>query len=300
MKHEHPLQEAIEALFTEQKASWPLVDANYAALEQVEERILDLGVCQVRVQYNPARMASSGAKIDAVTLSKRPCFLCPANRPSEQRSVEWNNYELLVNPYPIFPKHFTIAAPHEMQKLLPFVGDMLQLAKELPNYIIFYNGARCGASAPDHRHFQAGSRGFLPLEEDYKRLRIEVPTAQYHSAVQLYMMPPTYGRMVLGLEENNLEALIETFTEIYEQWQIEPQEEPMMNVVCWYEANRWQLLMIPRKAFRPWQYGMGNAPELLVSPATVEMGGIIITPIEAHFKRITANDVMEIYGQVGL
>ena len=300
MKHDNRLQTEIEALLAEQLLSWPMARTNYDALAQVQERTLEFDDFAVKVQYNPARMASSGAKIDALTIAKRPCFLCAENRPAEQHSVQWNHYELLVNPYPIFPKHFTIAAPHEMQKLLPFVGDMLQLAKELPNYIIFYNGPRCGASAPDHRHFQAGNRGFLPLEQDYQRLRLEVPTAQYNSEVQLYMMPPTYGRMVLGLEGSNLEALTETFTEIYEQWQIEPQEEPMMNVVCWQEAGIWQLLMIPRKAFRPWQYGSGDAPELMVSPATVEMGGVIITPIAAHFERINADDVMDIYGQVGL
>ena len=149
-------------------------------------------------------------------------------------------------------------------------------------------------------HFQVGNRGVLPLESDYQKLRSEVPTAQDNDLVKLYMMPPEYGRMVIGLQSNNQKSLTETFTSLYEQWQIEPNEEPMMNVVCSYQNDQWQLLLMPRMAFRPVQYGSDEVSELLISPATVEMGGVIITPIKAHFDRVTAADIMDIYSQVSM
>jgi len=162
----------ISSLLAEQKKSWKLARDNYAGLKTVRTKSFSFGDFEVKVQFNPARIVSSGAKVDAKTIAERKCFLCADNRPAEQRAVEFGDYEILVNPFPIFPEHFTIPRKeHVDQQIKPYFADMLQLAEVLDDYLIFYNGPRCGASAPDHMHFQAGTKDFLPLVNDYKRLK---------------------------------------------------------------------------------------------------------------------------------
>ena len=158
----------IEEFIAAQCAEWPLAGRNFEALKGVEVRYVELPDRHIKVQFNPARIVSSGAKVDARSLAERPCFLCDANRPSEQRGIEWGDgrYTILVNPFPIFPRHLTIpAAEHTPQRITGRVADMLRLASELEGYTVFYNGPRCGASAPDHMHFQAGNSDFLTISE---------------------------------------------------------------------------------------------------------------------------------------
>ena len=156
----------IEDFLREQCAEWPLAGRNFGALEGVEVRRVEMPGWTLKVQFNPARIVSSGAKVDARSLAERPCFLCEANRPAEQRGLEWGDgrYTVLVNPFPIFPRHLTIpATAHTPQRIKGRVADMLRLAGELEGYTVFYNGPRCGASAPDHMHFQAGNSDFLTI-----------------------------------------------------------------------------------------------------------------------------------------
>ena len=158
------INQQVKALFNEQTANWALARNNFEGLKTVQTKTFAFGDYDVRVQFNPARIVSSGAKVDAKTIAERKCFLCAANRPAEQRSVEFGDYEILVNPFPIFPEHFTIPRKeHVDQQIKPFFADMLRLAKAMDEYLVFYNGPRCGASAPDHMHFQAGTKDFLPL-----------------------------------------------------------------------------------------------------------------------------------------
>jgi len=161
-----------EALLQRQLHEWPLVADNYRALQALCMRTIEVGGVSVRLQYNPARIRSTASKVDAVSLSERPCFLCDAHRPVEQLSLPiGGQYKLLVNPYPIFPRHFTLpSVVHTPQAIIGRFADMLELASLLPEYVIFYNGARCGASAPDHMHFQAGNRGFVPIESQWESL----------------------------------------------------------------------------------------------------------------------------------
>lgn len=152
------------AFITAQRAEWPLAARNFDALDGVEVRSIAMPGMDIKVQFNPARIVSSGAKVDARSLAERPCFLCGKNRPAEQRGIDWRGYTVLVNPFPIFPRHLTIpAVGHTPQRIQGRVADMLALAAELPGYTVFYNGPRCGASAPDHMHFQAGNSDFLPI-----------------------------------------------------------------------------------------------------------------------------------------
>jgi len=293
------LNNQLKSLLTEQKENWELARTNFAGLKTVRTKSFDFGDFEVKVQFNPARMVSSGAKVDAKTIAERKCFLCAANRPTEQKSVEFDNYEILVNPFPIFPEHFTIPhKEHINQQIKPYFADMLKLAKALDDYLIFYNGPRCGASAPDHMHFQAGTKDFLPLVNDYKRLKDTHAELLVESEnVQLFSFN-NYLRTVYCIESTNIESAGDSFEKLYTHYSTNENEEPLMNIVCTFEADKWYTFVLPRKAFRPWQYTAEGDQQLLVSPATVEMCGIFITPVESHFEKITKEDVISILEQV--
>ena len=285
------LQQQINQLFTNQLQNWELAHQNFSDLHSVCSKTVDFGAFQIVVQFNPARMVSSGAKIDAKTIAERPCFLCAENRPKEQQGVEFGDYTILVNPFPIFPQHFTIPRrAHVPQIIRPYFADMLTLAKALPELIIFYNGPQCGASAPDHMHFQAGTKSFLPVVKDYFRLKTPVPNTPYFTI-------PNYLRTVVALESKTIESTEHDFCELYQMLQSHPSEEPMMNIVCFYEDDTYYTLVLPRANFRPWQYTAQGDEQLLVSPATVEMSGVFITPVRAHFERITKDDIRDILTQ---
>ena len=206
----------IRTLFQEQTTNWPQAKESYSNLAGVLTKSFSFGDFEVKVQFNPARIVSSGAKVDAKTIAERKCFLCAANRPAEQKSVEFGDYEILVNPFPIFPKHFTIPRKeHVDQQIKPYFADMLQLAEVLDNYLIFYNGPRCGASAPDHMHFQAGTKDFLPLVNDYKRLKATYAELLVESeAIQLFSFN-NYLRTVYCIESTNIESAKDAFEKLY-------------------------------------------------------------------------------------
>ncbi len=295
------LNEQIKFLFQEQVSNWVLARENYTGLETVRTKSFDFGDFEVKVQFNPARMVSSGAKVDAKTIAERKCFLCAENRPVPQHSVSWGNYDILVNPFPIFPEHFTIPLKaHSQQEIKPYFIDMLELAKELDNYLVFYNGTRCGASAPDHIHFQAGTKNFLPLVNDYKRLKSTHADLMINEVDSALYRMKNYLRTVYCIESSTVSSAHKCFSLLYSMFQKEPGVEPMMNIVCTFESDKWYTFVLPRKAFRPWQYAAEAERQLLVSPATVEMCGIFITPVERHFERIIKEDVVNVFQQVSL
>lgn len=300
------INQQVKALFDEQTAHWPLARTNFEGLKTVQTKSVSFGDYDIRVQFNPARIVSSGAKVDAKTIAERKCFLCAAHRPAEQRAVDFGDYEILVNPFPIFPEHFTIPRKeHVDQQINPFFADMLRLAKAMDNYLVFYNGPRCGASAPDHMHFQAGTKDYLPLVNDYFRLKdTHTDLLVSTEKMQLFGMK-NYGRTVYVIESSNIENAQDAFEKLHHHLTsiLPPQGEGavgevMMNIVCTYTDARWQIFVLPRKAFRPWQYTAEGEQQLLISPATVEMCGVFITPIEAHFNRIGKADIQDILGQI--
>jgi ATP adenylyltransferase/5',5'''-P-1,P-4-tetraphosphate phosphorylase II len=302
------LNTQIKSLFNSQIGDWELARANFAGLKTVQTKSFSFGDFDVKVQFNPARIVSSGAKVDAKTIAERKCFLCAENRPAEQTSVDFGDYEILVNPFPIFPEHFTIPRKeHVNQQILPYFADMLELAKALNDYLIFYNGPKCGASAPDHMHFQAGTKDFLPLVNDYKRLKQTHTNLLITTEKMQLLQMKNYLRTVYCIESMEIESAKDAFEKLYEFLTplslgrgVGGEVEPLMNIVCHFENNKWTVFVLPRKAFRPWQYTAEGDKQLLVSPATVEMSGIFITPIEAHFQRITKEDVVSILEQVSL
>ncbi len=299
MNCELKLQEQVNELFEQQLSVWEMARNNFEGLKTVQIREFDFDGFAVKVQFNPARMVSSGAKVDAKTIAERKCFLCAANRPEVQRGIEWRDYDILINPFPIFTRHLTIPRrEHVDQRLVPYISDMFDLARELPDFVVFYNGPKCGASAPDHMHFQAGNADFLPLVGDYFNLKGAGKTELVESAekVDTYLIKD-YLRVVYCLEATDAVALKDAFMKLYNSWVTDADVEPMMNVVCLYRDGKWYLFVIPRGAFRPWQYTAEGDKQLLVSPATVEVSGLFITPVKEHFERITKEDVVDILTQ---
>lgn len=296
------LQTSVKQLFAAQMRDWPLAAKNFADLARVKVRTFDFDGFSVRVQCNPARVVSSAAKVDAAAIAARPCFLCAQNRPAEQAAVDCGDWEVLVNPFPIFPQHFTLVnRQHQPQEIALHVADFLRFTSALPDYVVFYNGPRCGASAPDHLHFQAGTKDFLPLVGDYFRLKSARARQVDATGSARTFALDGYLRTVFCIEGKRDDALQVAFLKLYNSLVSEPLVEPMMNLVACREQDCTYLFVLPRGAFRPWQYAAESAErQLLVSPAAVEMAGVFVTPVEAHFAKITAADIVDIFGQITL
>ena len=235
----------------------------------------------LKVQWNPSRMVSTAAKIDKASLERRPCFLCANHRPAVQEALSMlHDYELLVNPFPILPHHFTIPLKrHEPQRIRERFIDMMRMAEQLDDLVVFYNGPACGASAPDHLHFQAGSRGVLPVEPPCPSFLFLASTPEAHDVwfQQLYAALPVP----------------------------EGQPEPMMNILAWKDVSPQgepQLFcrVIPRKKHRPDCYLATGDAQVLVSPGALDVAGLMITPREEDFRKMTADVAVNILREVVL
>ena len=215
------MNQTIHNLLTEQLVSWETARNNYAALSGVQVKELNVNGILYKVQFNPARIVSSGAKVDAKSIKERKCFLCPANLPAEQKGIPFEgHYNILVNPFPIFPRHLTIPeTAHVNQRISPRFGDMLDLAQQLTDYTIFYNGPKCGASAPDHAHFQAGNKGFMPIEQSWREL-VAGKVADYGQAA-LWHLNDT-PRTTLVIESADRKTAIKLFDIVYHSLDIQP------------------------------------------------------------------------------
>ena len=285
-------------LLQEQLNVWDVARNNYDALRQVRVKELDFGQLKVKVQFNPARIVSSSAKVDPKSIKERKCFLCEQNRPAVQKGLPFGDkYIILINPFPIFPKHLTIpACEHVDQRIQSRFGDMLDLAYNLDEFTVFYNGPKCGASAPDHVHFQAGSKGFLPIEKEWKLFANKEVSEQ--GAAKLFNLDG-YQRGVLVIESNSKESAVELFGNIYASLEIKPGEgEPMMNILAWFDTDKWIVCIFPRTLHRPSCYTAQGDDNILISPAAVDMGGVFITPLEKDFEKISTENISEILLEV--
>jgi len=293
-------KDKIDELFTTQLRDWEITRVNYAQLEKVRTRKIDFGNFHVLIQFNPERIKSSSAKVDAKSIGERPCFLCEKNRPPEQRGVSFGNmFTALVNPFPIFKQHLTIPSQqHVDQRIGNNFESMLSLAEELPSFTVFYNGPQCGASAPDHFHFQAGNTGFMPIENDFTGGR-HAKLVSGRDGMEIWLWTG-YKRGIVTLAGNEKDTLAGYFGKLFEKLSdLQPgRPEPMVNILAGHSASGWIIHIIPRKKHRPSQFFNEGESQILVSPAAVDLGGVIITPREEDFNRITKGDVEDIFSQV--
>ncbi len=289
----------IHKFIDEQLRQWELARRNYDALSQVESRDIDVKGTLYKVQFNPARILSSGAKVDKQSIQERPCFLCAHNQPNEQQEILFgNHYRILVNPFPIFPRHLTIPEiEHTPQTIKERFDDMLELTRTLTDFVIFYNGACCGASAPDHAHVQAGNKGFLPLETNFSSFELDTVTT-LRGATLSSIKYDIRGTFVL--RGDILADIRRLFDTLYQELTINPHDEPMMNIVAWYNSGQWTVCVFPRSKHRPACFFAKGEENLLISPASVDIAGVFITPQEKDFHKITAKDIDRILREVSI
>lgn len=290
----------IDSFIASQIAEWPQAAGNFEALKGVKVKEVALPGWTVKVQFNPARIVSSSAKVDAKSLKERKCFLCAENRPSVQRGIDWGGrYTILINPFPIFPRHLTIPdRTHTDQLITGRIADMMQLASELGDYTVFYNGPKCGASAPDHMHFQAGNSDFLTLGDALEDAELKTVATDGDATLALV---DTLPLKVFVIDAADPEAGQRLFSRLYAAIPVpEGEKEPMMNLLCFATPAGVRLVVIPRKRHRPSFYGTEGEGTMLLSPASVDMGGVFITPLEKDFNALDADKITQVLDELCL
>ena len=311
----------VEELFRSQRNEWETLERNYDGLKTILQKELVFNGFSLQLQCNPERLRSSVAKVDALSIISRPCFICPSNLPEIQKAIDYlQEYNILVNPFPIFEKHLTIACKqHKPQLIEGRIRDMLHLANDLQDYVILYNGPRSGASAPDHFHFQAGVKGALPIEKDIHTFSgKKILKKEQHGVI--YTMEH-YTRKTLVYQSNSAEwlaygfgTLLQLLDELITPTQDDrtpkalahdtQYDEPMFNMIVLYEDSQWSLIVFPRAAHRPSLYYEKGERQILFSPGVVDFGGLLIFPrkedydkinrelIESMFEELTVNDLL--------
>lgn len=295
--------QVVDAFLLEQLAEWEQARGNFEALAGVKVKTLDVDGMEIKVQFNPARIVSSGAKVDAKSLKERKCFLCEANRPAVQRGLEWGDrYIILINPFPIFPRHLTIPDTGHVDQLIEGrIADMVSLAADLKGYTVFYNGPKCGASAPDHMHFQAGNSDFLTIGKTLDDTLLVPILVDEEGEATLFAAQGLPLNMFV-IDTTEAQAAQRLFERLYSAMPIpEGEREPMMNILCYVrEEGEARIVIIPRKRHRPSFYGTEGDDTMLLSPASVDMGGVFITPLEKDFNKIDAETILKIYDELCL
>ncbi len=293
----------LKALLLHQKEHWPFLREGYESLKEIKVRKIEFEENSIKVQFNPGRIISTSAKVDDVSIRARKCFLCETNLPKEQKALPYNNdYLILSNPFPIFSEHFTIPhADHKPQEILNNFNDMIYLSKEIgDSFTLFYNGPKCGASAPDHLHFQAGEKFFMPLDREYIA-SVKKFSESLIVKNNIKILAINDGlRKYYSLESKDPEILKGVFRIIYMLLQkyTNNNDEPMMNISSLFENDYWTLKIFPRRAHRPSIYFSSEEERMLISPASVDLGGVIILPREEDFMRINSKIIQTVFDEV--
>ena len=281
---------------------WELASQNHQALQEVQTKCFQVEGVPFQVQFNPARIRSTVAKIDKKSLESRPCFLCRKNQGVEQSALDvGRNFHLSVNPYPILPLHVTLPHHAHQPQILDEESwnDLRFLIDSLPEqYTVFYNGAFSGASAPDHFHYQGVPQQYVPLIAHYSTLRKQAKHLHYEETdvyqINGYLCPLFAIEVPLGSEHFDLLSFLKHFPKA------ENEAEPRLNLLAWREGNRYILVIIPRGKHRPSCYSAEGDQQILVSPGLLDMAGILVTARQEDFEKITSEDIRQIIGEVGL
>lgn len=294
-----------EALLKQQKESWQLLKENYEGLNFIKIKTFEFDEFKLKVQFNPARITSTAAKVDNKSISDRKCFLCSENLPRVQKGIKYNNdYIILCNPYPIFAQHLTIPhVKHIPQRIDNSFNELLKLSKDLSSkFFVFYNGPQCGASAPDHLHFQAGLKNSVPIENEFKNIVNKFgKNVISKKHISVYVVNNTIRNFILisaSLEEE-ISSMFKNVLDKLKKMN-SSNDEPLLNILSFYENNIWNVLIFPRAKHRPDQYFLSNEKQILISPASVDIAGLSILPREEDFNKITRDDLIDIYSQVTL
>ncbi len=296
------VQSRIAALIAQQLATWPMLRNATETLNQAEYKEFSVKGSKVLAQFNPARIVSTAAKVDAASIKARPCFLCAENLPAEEKGIPFGeNYVILCNPFPVLKNHLVISEKsHTPQSILTRFEDFLDLTEAVGDeYFTLYNGASCGASAPDHHHFQACSRDSVPLfDEVENHPREDSKNSDLFSSFTL----KDYRLNVLIARGKNKTELVNWFDETIKflQAKIGTDTEPMLNLVATSDAHGFTVYLFPRAKHRPACYFAEGEKQLTVSPAGIDLTGILVVPNPDHYARISAEDIEKIYAEITL
>jgi len=298
--------EAAKQLLKDQKKSWKQLHEGYKSLKEIKIKTFQFDGFRMKLQFNPGRYISTSAEVDEKSINDRKCFLCPANLPEQQKGILCENeYLILGNPFPIFPEHFTIPnINHIPQQIKDNFLLLLKMSKDLSkHYVVLYNGPRCGASAPDHFHFQAGTKSFMPIEDDFQQLKNKFGELIFENdEITLYAIDDGIRR-IISLESSETEKLLTAFNKFYEIYSAttDNNEEPLMNIISSYESEiGWRVIIFLREKHRSSHYFAEGDKKILLSAASVDLGGVCITPLEKDFDRMTKEKLTEILSEVAL
>ena len=291
------LSEQTNELVERQLQEWQLTHDNYAALDTMITREVMIGdgnYSRIILQHNPVRVRSTAADLSREAIAARPCFLCDTNQPAGQEAVLWKSteqkrwYKIQVNPYPIFKRHLTISLVEHKPQVC-YCVDMMELAQQLPEHVIMFNGEGCGASAPDHMHFQATLQNELPLCGELEARQDDGMDSCYGSQNELWIDNRT-GRQLIYIRTRIMNSsIIWNMTQALSGWR--------RNTLCWYIEGVWHVVFFPRTHGRPACYGNGEG-QFLVSPAAAEYGGVWVLPRKEDFENLNATIISAIYKEL--
>lgn len=309
-------RQAGELFIENQLAKWQTARTNHEALNQIETRRFELAGNTITVQFNPARAVSTCAKVDKSSIEARKCFLCPENKPNEQDEIIISldePFSLRINPYPILPRHLTISSLKHQDQVLAdktirqLPGKLISWLEEYfaSDYVLFYNGAKCGASAPDHFHFQAVKQSDVPVIQQWERLmetavrekEIKTENGNTYSSFQItsYICP-----IQVFICNHSADILPEMINQYLQSFPLhEGESEPRYNLFAWQDKQRgFTMAYFPREKHRPACYTATGGEQLLVSPGALDMAGLLVTPRKEDFYKITESDITQIYKEV--
>jgi ATP adenylyltransferase/5',5'''-P-1,P-4-tetraphosphate phosphorylase II len=297
---------ASERLLKLQLEDWTQLKKGYKSLATVKTKSFWYSGFKVLVQFNPGRLKSTSAEVDKESINERECFLCAENLPEAQKGIGiLRKYLILCNPYPIFPEHFTIASlEHQPQEILSSFEDLIDITRKLSSkYSVIYNGPKCGASAPDHLHFQAGTKNFMPVEDEFNYLKNEYGEIITETSNLIISAVDDGLRKFISIETKDSNLLNEVFQNIYNTYDSlnNGNEEPMMNIVSSYEEEfGWRLIIFLRSKHRSSHYYLEGKEKIMISPAAIDLGGVCIAPVERDFKKVSREIIAGIFYEVSL
>ncbi|MFN3872492.1 MAG: DUF4922 domain-containing protein [Ignavibacterium sp.] len=298
------IADASKYLFELQCNDWKLCRDNYEQLKSVKVKKFQFEGYSIKAQFNPGRIISTSAKVDPESIQERKCFLCEQNLPPEQKGILYNDaYIILVNPYPIFPIHFTLTHTiHQPQRISDTFPDLLDFSKDLSKYFtVIYNGPRCGASAPDHLHFQAGNKYFIPIDDEADLITNEYGSVVLDNENLLIKTVDDGLRKFILFESSGKDLLLDSFKKFYNVYSeiINEKEEPLINIVSYYDVEfGWRVIVFLRAKHRPHHFFEEGEDKLLVSPAAIDLGGVCIFPREEDFNRVDKELIKEVFSEV--
>lgn len=299
----------VDALIAEQHEAWPALRDGYEMFQQIATKRVPVGDTEVVIQHNPRRIRSTAAAVDKTSVGERPCFLCAANLPPEEKGIPYgDDLIFLCNPFPVLDRHLTIThRQHIEQKIAGNVELLIAMAGDLaPDYFVLYNGPQCGASAPDHLHFQACSRRLLPIEQEIAAgeplnpAHCDICEEQRRNQFELFTLEGC-GRSVIVLRGNDPREIAHWFYRTVEEMpRADDQSEPLMNLVCTFDRDTFTLYVFPRLRHRPASFFAQGDARLIVSPGAIDMAGVVVVPERAHFLKLDGATMEAIFAEVSL